>query len=190
MQGATAELIDPAQKPMAAFFSEALSLLSSLFSIPLGDVPALLPTLVTIRGIRFPSDPSEEPHLLTVTTTTHGVNDGPDACWGHVPDLRPFWKTEQGWQWRDVETFRLENQPIAGCDGLYVLFYSFDLDNLPQNERFPEAIFERNRTFAGDAFVFKIQGREIGEDLGEDGWAAWQDVPEDILSLDVMRLSH
>ncbi|KAK0670015.1 hypothetical protein QBC41DRAFT_98600 [Cercophora samala] len=172
---------------MAAFLNETLGFLASLFS-DRADDPSTPPPLVTIRGIRFPSDPAIEPHLLNVTTTT--VETGPDACWGHVPDLRPYWKTEQGWQWRDIETFHLENQPIASCNGLYILFYSFDLDNLPKNERFPEAIYGRTRCFAGDAFVFKIQGNAIGEELDQDGWAAWQDVAEDILSLNVMRLSN
>ncbi|KAK4204756.1 hypothetical protein QBC40DRAFT_336674 [Triangularia verruculosa] len=153
---------------MDALLNDIMNFFKNIFSIPTDEVPPP-PTLVTIRGIRFPSDPSTEPHLLTLTTTTQGVETGPDACWGH--------------------TFRLENQRIESCDGLYILFYSFDVENLPQNERFPEAIYGRTRCFAGDAFVFKIQGREIGEDLGEDGWAAWQDVPEDILSLDIMKLS-
>jgi hypothetical protein len=59
---------------------------------------------------------------------------------------------------------------------------------LPEHNNFPEAIFGRQRAFAGDAFVVKLQGTQIGEDLGEDGWAAWIDVPEDILSLPVMRI--
>ncbi|KAK4179489.1 hypothetical protein QBC36DRAFT_74568 [Triangularia setosa] len=174
---------------MGAFLNGTLSFLSFIFSPSVDSLPPSTPTLVTIRGIRFPSDLSTEPHLLTVTTTTQGVNSGPDACWGHVPDLRSYWKTNQGWLWRDSETFRLENQPIASCNGLYVLFYSFDVDNLPQNDRFPEAIYGRRRCFSGDAFVFRIQGDEIGKDLGEDGWAAWQNVPEDILGLDIMKIT-
>lgn len=102
--------------------------------------------------------------------------------------MRDFWKTPQGWQWRDFETFRLQNQPLSSCNGLYVLFYSFDSESLPIHSNFPEAIFERQRTFAGDTFVVKLQGNEIGEDLGEDGWAVWADVPSDILSLPVMKM--
>jgi hypothetical protein len=102
--------------------------------------------------------------------------------------MRGFWKTKRAWQWRDFETFRLQKQPISSCNGLYVLFYSFDLEALPENNNFPEAVFERERAFAGDAFVVKIQGNEIGEDLGEDGWAAWIDVPSEILSLPVMKM--
>ncbi|KAI1770274.1 hypothetical protein F4818DRAFT_433565 [Hypoxylon cercidicola] len=145
------------------------------------------PSPVTITGIRFPADGSK-PHLLSLTTTSHGVSDGPNSCWGHVPDLRYFWKTKQAWTWRDIDTFRLENQPLGSCNGLYVIFFSFDLESLPENRNFPEAVFERQRCFAGDAFVVKLKGNEIGSDLGEDGWAVWDDVPSDILSLPVMKM--
>ncbi|KAI0103351.1 hypothetical protein GGR51DRAFT_254038 [Nemania sp. FL0031] len=145
------------------------------------------PTLVTIWGIRFPADGSV-PHLLPLPTTTDGVINEFDAFWGHIPDMRGFWRTRRGWEWRDVETFRLENQPLAHCNGLYVLFYSFDLEVLPENNNFPHGIFGRERAFAGDAFVVKLKGNEIGADLGADGWAAWDDVPLDILSLPIMKM--
>ncbi|OIW30579.1 hypothetical protein CONLIGDRAFT_630545 [Coniochaeta ligniaria NRRL 30616] len=102
--------------------------------------------------------------------------------------MRDYWMTEQGWQWRDFETFRLENQPLSRYNGLYVLFYSFDAESLPIHSHFPVGVFGRDRTFAGDAFVFKLQGNEIGQESGEDGWAVWVDVPPDILSLPVMRM--
>lgn len=148
---------------------------------------APLPSPVTVTGIRFPADGSK-PHTLSLTTTTQGVQDGPVPFWGHIPDLRSFWKTERAWKWQDVETFRLENQPNSRCNGLYALFYSFDSELLDQHSNFPEAIFGRQRTFAGDVFVAKLQGNEIGEDLGDDGWGVWVDVPGDILSLPVMKI--
>ncbi|KAK4232865.1 hypothetical protein C8A03DRAFT_39482 [Achaetomium macrosporum] len=148
---------------------------------------APLPSPVTIRGIRFPADRSK-PHLLSLTTTTHDVSNGPDSPWGHVPDLREFWKTEAAWRQRDIETFRLENQPRSHCNGLYVLFFSFDLESLPANTNFPRGLTGRERTFAGDAFVVKLKGNEIGSELGDDGWAAWDDVPSDILDLPVMQI--
>ncbi|KAH8690846.1 hypothetical protein BGW36DRAFT_364399 [Talaromyces proteolyticus] len=149
--------------------------------------PAPLPASVKITGIRFPADGSK-PHTLSLTTTTHDVMDRGESPWGHIPDLRAFWKTEQAWQWRDFETFRLENQPLSGCNGLYVVFYSFDSESLPYHSNFPEGIFERERTFAGDTFVVKLQGNEIGDEQGEDGWAVWVDVPLNILSLPVMKI--
>ncbi|CAK7229466.1 hypothetical protein SCUCBS95973_007231 [Sporothrix curviconia] len=126
--------------------------------------------------------------MLWLTTTTDAVKDGPDAPWGHVPDLRRFWLTRQARQWRDNETFRLSNQPVSSCDGLHVTLYSFDAETLPVHSHFPHAVFGRQRTFAGHVFVAKLQGREIGEDLGEDGWAVWLDVPSEVLSLPVMSI--
>ncbi|KAM0804510.1 hypothetical protein BDR22DRAFT_800069 [Usnea florida] len=152
-----------------------------------GTAATPLPSPVTITGIRFPADASK-PHLLPLTTTTHTVSDGPDCCWGHVPDLRAFWKTERAWQWRDIDTFKLEGQPLGCCNGLYVVFFSFDLNSLPENGNFPRGVYGRERAFAGDAFVVKLKGDEIGSDLGEDGWAAWDDVPAEFLSLPVMRM--
>jgi hypothetical protein len=126
--------------------------------------------------------------MLSLTTTCYGVSDGSDSPWGHIPDFRDFCGTQRAWEWRDFDIFRLENQRPSSCNGLYVVYYSFDLESLPENNNFPEALFGRQRAFAGDAFVFKLQGREIGEDLGEDGWAAWIDVPTEVLSLPVMRI--
>ena len=147
---------------------------------------APLPSPVTITGLRYPAD-GTTPHLVSLTTTTHGVSDGGDCPWGHVPDLRGYWKTPRAWQWRDFETFRLENQTLSNCNGLYVFYFSFDFESLPENNNGPKIVRGDERTFAGDAFVVKIQGREIGEDLGEDGWAAWENVPLEILSLPAMR---
>ncbi|KAI0146283.1 hypothetical protein GGR57DRAFT_506578 [Xylariaceae sp. FL1272] len=145
------------------------------------------PTPTTITGIRFPAHGGGA-HLVSLTTTTDDLENGVYAVWGHVPDLRLFWETARAWQWRDVETFRLENQPISSCDGLYALFYSFDLESLPENRHFPEAVFGRERAFAGDAFVVKLKSDDAGYCAGDDGWAVWESVPSDILSLPVLAM--
>ncbi|KEZ46930.1 hypothetical protein SAPIO_CDS0277 [Scedosporium apiospermum] len=173
------------RQPQTTRIIDMWNYVRSFFAQPQTQRPP--PSLVTITGIRFPADRSK-PHLLSLTTTTDGVEDGPDCFWGHIPDFRDFWKTPQAWQWRDVETFRLEKQPLDSCNGLYVLFYSFDLESLPENRNFPVAIYGRERAFAGDAFVVKLKGNEIGSDLGEDGYALWDDVPSDILKLPVMKI--
>lgn len=146
------------------------------------------PAPVTITGIRFPADGSKA-RLVTLTTTTYDVREGLDGAWGHVPDLRKFWKNDaRAWQWRDVETFRLDHQPIGGCDGLYVLFYSFDLETLGDNTNFPPKLFGRERAFAGDAFIVRLKSDEAGHVAGDDGWAVWESVPSEILSLPVMAI--
>ena len=149
---------------------------------------APLPEAVTIRGIRFPAD-GTAPHLLSLTTTNVDVPENVDCTLGHAPDLRAFWKTPRAWQWRGIETFRLEKQPLSHCNGLYVLYYSFDTEALPMHNNFPEQILKRQRTLCGDSFVVRLKGNEIGEEQGEDGWATWIDVPEDILSLPIMEIT-
>ncbi|KAK3332984.1 hypothetical protein B0T19DRAFT_483118 [Cercophora scortea] len=166
-----------------------MNILRNLLNLPPALPPAPLPTPVTINGIRFPADGSP-PHLLPLTTTSSiASSGGPDAPWGHVPDLRAFWKTPQAWQWRDIDIFRLENQPISSCNGLYVVFFSFDLGALPENNNFPQRLFGRRRAFAGDAFIVRLKGGQIGEEAGEDGWAVWVDVPEEVLGLPVMDMN-
>ena len=190
---------------------------------------APLPSPVSVTGIRFPADYSP-PHLITLTTTTDSVADNVDACWGHIPDFRPFWKPRRAWLWRDFETFRIakchtkcrqcgtnthhldkeEEGVQAGsrqcddddddrdkdeenknncCVGLYVLCYSFDQGSLPVHSNFPEGVFGRPRKLAGDAFVFRLQGNEIGEELGDDSWAVWRDVSVEMLSLGIMAMN-
>jgi hypothetical protein len=156
------------------------------------------PTLTTIKGIRFPAD-GTPPHVVPLTTMIPSADGHADCAWGHVPDLRSFWKTEQPWPWslskpdpawqkRDFCIFRMDHQPLSSCNGLYVVFFSYDTATLPQHSYFPEAIFQRRLRLAGDTFVVKLQGTEIGEDLGKDGFAAWLDVPEEILTLPVMKI--
>lgn len=145
------------------------------------------PSLVTVKGIRFPAN-GGTPHIIWIKTTTDGVSIGADCAWGHIPDMREYWQTEQAWIWRDADIFRLENQPLPHCNGVYVTYSSYDVESLPVNHNFPVGVYGRERAFAGDAFVFKLKGTRIGEDLGDDGWAAWIDVPSDILDLPIMKM--
>lgn len=150
---------------------------------------APLPSPVTITGIRFPADGSK-PHMLSLTTTTYGVKDGPDSFWKHIPDFRDFWKTPQAWRRRDSRVFIFKDQPLSSCNGVYALFYSFDDESLPIHSlsNLPEVIYGGQQLIAGDAFFVKLQGNELGEDVGEDDRAIWIDVPSDILSMPVMKM--
>jgi hypothetical protein len=60
----------------------------------------LKPPPVTIVGARFPADGSP-PHLVSLTTTSGGVNDGYDSFLFHIPDLR-----EDSQQRGEIESFR------------------------------------------------------------------------------------
>ncbi|KAE8346430.1 hypothetical protein BDV24DRAFT_123844 [Aspergillus arachidicola] len=137
------------------------------------------PPSVTITGARFPADGSP-PHLVSLNTTSQGVSEGPDSFLHHVPDLRSFWKTSRAWKWRDINRFNLENQPFPNCNGVYMLFFSFDLDELPLHKNVVGPLGERSA--AGDAFVVKLKSHEYGE----NGWAEYDDVSPEFLELPIM----
>ncbi len=81
----------------------------------------------------------------------------------------------------------MESQSFGDCNGLYVIFFSFD-GSLPENKNFPIGLTGKERVFAGDVFVVRLQGTQIGEDLGEDGWAVWLDVPTEFMNWPAMRM--
>ncbi|KAE8166633.1 hypothetical protein BDV40DRAFT_296418 [Aspergillus tamarii] len=138
------------------------------------------PTSVSIIAARFPADGSP-PQLVSLNTTSQGVSDGPDSFLYHVPDLRRFWKTSRAWKWRDIDSFTLKNQPVPNCNGMYIVFFSFDLDELPLHKNFPPGPLGV-RHFAGDAFVVKLKPHEYGE----NGWADYDDVSPEFLELPIM----
>ncbi|KAF2469597.1 uncharacterized protein BDR25DRAFT_228524 [Lindgomyces ingoldianus] len=142
--------------------------------------PPLSPPSVTIIGARFPADGSPA-HLLSLKTTSEGVGGSPDSFLFHVPDLRVFWKTPQAWQHRDVQRLEIENQPFLNCHGVYMVFFSYFLDELPRNNNFPAQLIP-NQIFSGDVFVVKLKPHEFGE----HAWAAYDDVPPEFLKLPIM----
>ncbi|OCK75244.1 hypothetical protein K432DRAFT_308977 [Lepidopterella palustris CBS 459.81] len=97
---------------------------------------------------------------VQLTTTSDGVDGGSDCFLFHVPDV-PI-----GWQYRDIWRTELKNQPFEFCKRVYVTFFSFALDDLPQNTHVPEG-FSNLGTMWGDVFVTKL----ALEECREDGWA-------------------
>jgi len=136
------------------------------------------PQPVTIIGARFPADGST-PYLLPLTTTTAGVHNGPDCFLFHIPDLHTFWKTRRAWEWRDLDQTTLENQPNKICNGVYIKFFSFSLDDLPENRSVPGCFCRVNGLAAGDAFIVKL----APQGWDEHGWAVYEDIPTDFLEL-------
>lgn len=64
---------------------------------------------------------------------------------------------------------------------MYIVFFSFDLDELPLHKNFPPGPLGV-RHFAGDAFVVKLKPHEYGE----NGWADYDDVSPEFLELPIM----
>jgi hypothetical protein len=63
---------------------------------------------------------------------------------------------------------------------VYIIFYSFALDGLPQNTAVP-LVFANAGAMWGDVFVVKL----APEEWGEHGWAVYEDVPARFLELPV-----
>jgi len=95
----------------------------------------------------------------------------------HIPDLRAFWKVPQAWKWRDLEQTTLEDQPNEAWNGVYLKFFSFDLDNLPENRSVPLSFCRVNLLAAGDVFIVKLAPQE----WDEHGWAVYEDIPPEFL---------
>jgi hypothetical protein len=133
------------------------------------------PPAVTITGVRIPADGTPA-HLVSLTTTS--VSGNTDAFLFHSPDLRQYWKTKRAWQFRDLQRIDLENQGRSSCNGIYYAFYSFAIDDLPENTFVPD--WMRNRhNYWGDVFLVKMAPHEYGQ----YGWAAYEDISPDFLQL-------
>ncbi|KAI9866352.1 MAG: hypothetical protein M1813_001474 [Trichoglossum hirsutum] len=129
-------------------------------------------------GVRFPADGSA-PQLLSLTTTSAGVRDGPDCFLFHVPDLRTFWKVPRAWKYRDLERITLGGQPNEKYNGVYMKFISFAMDDLPENKSIPACFYGAGDPAAGDVFLVKLAPQEFGE----HGWAIYEDIPPEFLEL-------
>lgn len=132
-------------------------------------------------GARFPADGSA-PYLLPLTTTSAGVHDGPDCFLFHIPDLRTFWKTPRAWEWRDLDQTTIMNQPDKNCNGVYIKFFSFSLEDLPENSSVPVCFCRVNALAAGDVFIVKL----APQGCDERGWAVYEDIPTDFLTMPCM----
>ncbi|KAL2818737.1 hypothetical protein BDW59DRAFT_151921 [Aspergillus cavernicola] len=148
-----------------------------LLDIPLRYFLGLppLPPSVSITGVRIP--PKGSPHLVTLNTTSAGVSEGPDCFLFHVPDLRAYWGIPRAWQWRDVSRRGIKSAQFPNCDGVYMFFFSFALDDLPRNTNFPSWLLDSSGY--GDVFVVKLQPHEFGE----YGWAAYDNISREFLEL-------
>ncbi|KAF2463100.1 uncharacterized protein BDR25DRAFT_203855, partial [Lindgomyces ingoldianus] len=134
---------------------------------------------IKIIGARFPADGSA-PCLVPLTTTDDHQkpkNQGPDCCFSRVPDLRAFWKVTRGWEFRDVEQITFTDQPNEAWNGVYLKWFSFALDDLPENASVPLIFCRASRLAAGDVFVVKLAPQECDE----HGWTDYKDFPTEFL---------
>ncbi|KAK7186243.1 uncharacterized protein CC84DRAFT_1221420 [Paraphaeosphaeria sporulosa] len=187
-----------------------------MFSSISSFVKELLPQIpeaprVTITAARIAAD-GTPPHLVRLSTRSAG-DDATDSFLFRIPDVRKYWVTEDGSQFRDIHRLELQElhtflQPYnllplfhpwqgihlrqrcrvptqrillqerhASCAGVYYLFWSFAMDDLPRNKHVPKWISdapntEMTHSYYGDVFIVKIAPHEYEP----EGWAAYEDV--------------
>ena len=115
---------------------------------------------VGLQILRIPADGSS-PHLVQLNTIES--NDNVDCFLRHIPDLRPYWGTEEGFRWRDMARMEVTNQSPPGLNGIYFGWKRFAMDLMPVSER---------TGFCGDAFIAKTPLWEY-----DANGAVYEDVP-------------
>ena len=138
------------------------------------------PPTITFIGARFPADGST-PYLVPLTTTSD--HPGPDCFLSRLPDLRAFWKVSRGWEYRDLEQMTFKDQPNEAWNGVYLKWFSFALDDLPENRSVPLIFCRAYRLAAGDVFIVKLAPQECDE----HGWTVYEDFPPEFLEYCLAR---
>ncbi|SLM40381.1 hypothetical protein LPUS_11162 [Lasallia pustulata] len=172
----------PASLPMPSWLYEwATGLNARLFQWATGRLPA---SSVTLQAVRIPADGSA-PHIIQLSTVDVHAAGNADCCFGHIPDFRPYWGKNLGWQWRDVIQFTARDQSLPGLNGLYFGWKSFAMEMLP---------LSKYTGFCGDAFIVKAVAREYAEDewmeeYDEYGRARYDDVfPDAFLESPLLKM--
>ncbi|KAF2120925.1 hypothetical protein BDV96DRAFT_565904 [Lophiotrema nucula] len=93
----------------------------------------------------------------------------------HHPDL--LYRQRQR-QLQDQSCHVLRQQH-SSCAGAYYLFYSFAIDDLPENTHVPAWMREGRGRCLGDVFLVKLAPQEFGE----HGWATYEDIVPQFLDL-------
>lgn len=129
---------------------------------------------VVVRCIRVPADGSPA-HMIDLPTVDIFSEGNVDSFLRHVPDVRSFWLTEQGWKFRVVSMASVTSQPLSVLNGEYYSLKSFALDDLPINLHCSSGIW-------GDAFITKA----VPDEYGPQGECIYTDVPEELLESSIL----
>jgi hypothetical protein len=60
------------------------------------------PPCAAIYVLRVPAADDSPPHILLLQTIDNSAADNVDCCFDHIPDLRSFWGSGEGWQRRGL----------------------------------------------------------------------------------------
>ncbi|KAL2043611.1 hypothetical protein N7G274_003918 [Stereocaulon virgatum] len=126
-----------------------------------------------IRVLVIPSD-GYEFHMIHIKTVALEAN-APNAELGHHPDFHRYWGLE-GWERRIATRMRVENSTLSILNGKYYLFRSLADAHLEPNKHVGGHCF-------GDAFVVKV----LDDGTDEQGDAAYEDVPKELLRSNVIK---
>lgn len=72
---------------------------------------------VNLQVLRIPAD-GYSPHLIRLNTIES--KDNVDRFWRHIPDFRPYWGKEEGFQWRDIAQIEVRDQSLPQLSGVYL----------------------------------------------------------------------
>ena len=124
-----------------------------------------------IRALVIPSDGSPL-HLIHIKTVNLEAN-APNSELGHHPNLQKYWGPK-GWERRIATPMTVDSSTLKVLNGKYWLFRSLADAQLELNKHVGEHCF-------GDAFVVKVDG----DGMDEQGDAAYQDVPREIVGTQI-----
>ena len=127
---------------------------------------------VGLQVLRIPADGSL-PHLVQLSTIES--NDNVDCFLLHIPDLRPYWGKEEGFQWRDIARMEVTDQLLPELNGVYFGWKSFALDLMP---------ISKHTGFCGDAFIAKTPLWEY-----DANGAVYEDVPLAFLGSPLLKVA-
>jgi hypothetical protein len=146
---------------------EHFNLMAAIFTWLSSWFPNLnRPPTATIQVLRIPAD-SSPPHTLPLQTIDISAERNVDSCFHHIPDMRSFWGSGEGWQWRDFTQCTITHRN-PDINGVYLAWKSFAMHLLPLN---------KNASGCGDVFIAKLA--ELEHD--EDGWTRYEHVSSELL---------
>lgn len=128
---------------------------------------------VDLQVVRIPADGSS-PHLVQLNTIE--TDDNVDCCMRHIPDFRPYWGNEEGFQWRDIGQMEVRDQlRLPELNGIYFGWKSFAMDLMP---------ISKHTGFCGDAFIAKTPLWEYDEN-----GAVYEDIPLTFLGSPLLKVA-
>ena len=101
----------------------------------------------TVTVLIIPAD-GTTPRIKHLSTVNVHDDGNVDRFLCYVPDMRAYWGTGTGWQFRDIARIDITDHAVPSLNGFYYGFKSFDVDNLPMSKH--------GSRIYGDACIVKM----------------------------------